>query len=126
MSNQPSAAARLLASKKSWLIGYVVMVTVIVVGFYQFRSWSQTVYANEQGQIEWQKWRSDVEAQPAEAPVKRRVPKSQQPPATVLLTDYFATCLVIAIVLSTALYFAFMFVTRGAILSPGVINSQPE
>ena len=126
MSKQQSPVARLLSSTRFWIICYILMVVGIVVGFYQFRSWSERVYANSNAQIEWQKWRSDVEAQPAEAPVKRRVPKSLRPPATVLLTDYFTTCMSIAIVLSTALFFTFMIITRGTIQSPGVVETEPE
>lgn len=126
MNQQQSSAVRLIASTPFWAVCYVLMLSVIVIGFYRFRSWSENVYANSQAQTEWQKWRADVEAQPANAPVKRRVPKSTRPPATVLLTDYFATCMAIAIVLSTALFFTFMLVTRGAIQSPGVIDTGPD
>ena len=126
MNHQPSATFRILSSFRFWAICYALMVAGIVAGFFQFRSWSERVYANSEAQIEWQKWRSDVEAQPAEAPVKRRVPKSTRPPATVLLTDYFGTCMTIAIVLSTALFFTFMIITRGAIQSPGVIETERD
>ena len=38
--------------------------------------------------------------------------------------DYFYTCITIAIVLSSVLFLAFMFITRGAILSPGEIQES--
>jgi hypothetical protein len=47
--------------------------------------------------------------------VKRRAPKSAEPPALVLMRDYFAVCLALAIVLSTVLFGTFMFFVRGAL-----------
>jgi len=46
--------------------------------------------------------------------VKRRAPKSAQPPALVLMRDYFAVCLGGALVLSTVLFATFMMLVRGA------------
>ena len=50
-------------------------------------------------------------------PVKRRVPKSAEPPALVLMRDYFAVCLAIAVVLSSVLFGTFMVLVRGAMSS---------
>jgi hypothetical protein len=48
------------------------------------------------------------------SPVKRRPPKSPQPPALLLMRDYFGVCLALAIVLSSVLFATFMFFVRGA------------
>jgi hypothetical protein len=76
------------------------------------------VYGTPEAQAEWDAWRDDAKKM-AEEPsvVKRRAPKSIQPPALVLMRDYFAICLTIAAVLSSVLFGTFMVLVRGAISS---------
>ena len=113
---------RLLISYKFWFVAYVLMVITIMGSFFSFRSWVEKTYGSDSAQVEWDKWREDVKNQPDSAPVKRREPKSEQPPASALLFDYFWTCVTIALVLSSVLFGAFMFITRGAMISPGTIQ----
>jgi hypothetical protein len=58
--------------------------------------------------------------------VKRREPKSAEPPALVLMRDHFAVCLSLAVVLSSVLFGTFMFFVRGALTSPGPKPLNPE
>ena len=56
-------------------------------------------------------------------PVKRREPKSLEPPALVLMRDHFAVCLGLALLLSTVLFGTFMFFVRGALASGSLTPS---
>ena len=98
-----------------WLAAYVAVIALVVGGVSYMRIVAMAVYGTPQAQSEWDTWREDVkglEQQPY--PVKRRVPKSAEPPALVLMRDYFGVCLTIAIVLSTVLFGTFMVLVRGA------------
>ena len=52
---------------------------------------------------------------PRSGPVKRRVPKSAEPPALKLMRDHFGVCLGLSLVLSSVLFGTFMIFVRGAI-----------
>jgi len=98
-----------------WLAAYVVVLTLVVGGVSYMRSVAFAVYGTPQAQREWDTWREDVkELEKQPYPVKRRAPKSAEPPALVLMRDYFGVCLVIAIVLSSVLFGTLMVLVRGA------------
>jgi hypothetical protein len=98
-----------------WLLAYAAMIALVVAGVFYGRHVALAVYGSPEAQAEWEAWRVGAQ-QLAEAsgPVKRRVPKSVQPPALVLMRDHFAVCLGGAIVLSTILFGTFMLLARGA------------
>ena len=98
-----------------WLAAYVAMIAGVVGGMLQLRAEALAVYGTAEAQAEWDEWREDA-TKMAERPsvVKRRAPKSAQPPALVLMRDHFAVCLSLALVLSTVLFGTFMMFVRGA------------
>jgi hypothetical protein len=66
----------------------------------------------------WQTWRDDVRLQQKQrGPVERRVPASGEPPALVLMRDYFAVSLLGAIVFSSALYCVTVWFLTGVLSS---------
>jgi hypothetical protein len=96
-------------------LAYLAMIALVIGGVSYMRSVATVVYGTVQAQTEWDEWREDVkefEKQPY--PVKRRVPKSVEPPALVLMRDYFGVCLAVALVLSSVLFGTFMVLVRGA------------
>jgi hypothetical protein len=95
-------------------IGYVLLLAAVLWALLAAREWALTVAASPQSLREWQAWRQDVEQQRTErVPVQRRVPKSIEPPALVLMRDYFAVCLVGAIVFSSLLYWVVAWFIHG-------------
>ncbi len=64
--------------------------------------------SNPQAQAQWQRWREDAASQQADpnAAVRRRAPKSPEPPALVLMRDSFPA-IVAAMLTVTTLCFAF-------------------
>src|SRR5262245_66048286 len=91
------------------------MIVGVVVGMLHLRTEAIALYGTAEAQAEWDAWREDA-TKMAEQPsvVKRRAPKSTQPPALVLMRDHFAVCLSLAIVLSTVLFGTFIMLGRGA------------
>lgn len=71
-------------------------------------------YSTPQAQQAWDTWRRDVQRQSQpHAPVQRRVPESDRPPVLILFSEHFAACLLLALILSSALFFTFAFMIQG-------------
>lgn len=102
-------------SSALWLAVYLAMLAGVVSGMLYLRAEAKAVYGTAEAQAEWDAWREDA-TKMAEQPsvVKRRAPKSAQPPALVLMRDHFTVCMSLAIVLSTVLFGTFMMLVRGA------------
>ena len=111
-----------------WLLMYVVMLAAVVGGTLHMRKVATDIYGSAAAQAEWDAWREDAQKM-ADDPslVQRRAPKSVQPPALVLMRDYFAVCLGGAVVLSSVLFGTFMVLVRGALSSrhaPRAVGSK--
>ncbi len=64
----------------------------------------------------WKEWGADAAKQtgaPGTGPVKRRAPKSAEPPFVVLLRDHFGVVQTAAVVFSTVLYLFALILIRG-------------
>jgi hypothetical protein len=108
---------------------WIALVAAVVGGLFYARSRVMAAYGTDQAQAEWETWREDAKSQAeGKGPVKRRVPKSAEPPALVLMRDYFAVCVVIAVALSSILLGTLIFLVRGALSTPTtfVDRSPPE
>src|SRR4051812_7409126 len=79
-----------------WLLAYFVLIGLIIGGALYGRRQALEVYGSKQAQSEWDEWREDANRMAQQpSPVKRRAPRSVQPPALVLMRDYFGVCLTI-------------------------------
>ena len=95
---------------------YGLGLVALVYGLTQSRRWASQALSTGAARQEWQEFRDDVAAQTdTGSPVRRRVPRSSEPPALVLLRDHFATCTTSAIVLTSALYWTAMLFVAGAL-----------
>ena len=99
-------------------MAYLLFVAAIAGSVFYGRSRALSIYGSGKAQDAWDTWRADAKKM-AEDPqsVKRRIPKSAEPPALVLMRDYFAICLAGSLVLSTVLFGTFMILVRGAFQS---------
>ncbi len=99
-----------------WLLAYAIFICAIIAGLLYGRRQALQIYGTAQAQAEWNTWREDASKMATgPGPVKRRPPKSAEPPALKLMRDYFAICLALAVVLSTVLFGTLMFFVRGAL-----------
>jgi len=103
-----------------WLLAYVTTMALVAGGLAYGRAQLLATYGTAEAKAEWEEWRTQAKKLAKGAgPVKRRVPKSVEPPALVLMRDHFAVCLGFALLLSTVLFGTFMFFLRGAMWSGG-------
>lgn len=108
--------AQLVRSLRFWFVLYLLSMAVVVVAGSQFRRWALSVYSTGAAQEQWDEWRDDVQtAQQQPQSVARRVPRSDAPPALVLMRDHYTACLTISLVLSSALFATFMLMIRGSL-----------
>jgi hypothetical protein len=97
---------------------YVLTMIALVLGLFRARQWVAGTYSDNAARSEWQSFRDDVVRQSTDnAPVRRRVPQSAEPPALVLMRDYFVVCLAISLVLSTALFATMTLFVGGVVVS---------
>ncbi|HEX5102891.1 MAG TPA: hypothetical protein VFV87_03720 [Pirellulaceae bacterium] len=103
-----------------WLVAYVALVAAVAGLMFRARGSMLAIYGTDAAQAEWDAWREDArEMASGSGPVKRREPKSAEPPALVLMRDYFAACLGLAVLLSSVLFGTFMVFLRGALRQRG-------
>jgi hypothetical protein len=114
-----SRLSNLHPSSLPWVLAYLLLMAIVTCGVFYARHQALTTYGTDEAQAQWDEWRQSAKKM-AElpSPVQRRIPKSQEPPALVLMRDHFAVCLALALVLSTILFATFMFFLRGALSSP--------
>lgn len=74
-----------------------------------------SAFATPAAQQQWNEWREAADRQTDQGPVRRRPPKSAEPPSLVLLRDHFLTVLVASLVFTTALYATLVLLVRGAL-----------
>jgi hypothetical protein len=78
------------------------------------RNWALAELATPSSMEQWQEWRDDVRVQQAEpGPVQRRVPKSNEPPALVLMRDYFGVSIIGAVLFTSVLYWVIAWFIMG-------------
>jgi hypothetical protein len=108
------------ASRKTWLwlwiAGYAALLAGVVGGMLWVRQSVLTEFAKPESIADWQSWREDViEGQASPGPVQRRVPKSLEPPALVLMRDYFTVSIVGATFFTSILYWIGAWFITGAL-----------
>jgi hypothetical protein len=98
-----------------WLLAYVAILALVVSGVFYGRAQALAIYGSQEAQAQWDTWRDDAkQMSDGPGPVTRRVPKSAEPPALVLMRDHFAVCLAGSVLLTSVLFGTFMVFIRGA------------
>jgi hypothetical protein len=107
---------KLSLANLSWLLAYVAVLAIVIGGVFYGRAQAKAIYGSQAAQSDWESWREDTRKMAEGAgPVKRRVPKSAEPPALVLMRDHFTICLAGAVLLTSVLFGTFMVFIRGAL-----------
>jgi hypothetical protein len=103
-----------------WLVAYAAVQAAVVVATFKARDWAIEQLATPKSQADWQTWRDDVKRQQGQpGPIQRRVPKSNEPPALVLMRDHFGVSFVAAVLFSTILYWVFAWFVTGVMRPSG-------
>ena len=99
--------------------GYLLMAAAIVYGMFVARRITLAEFGSAAAQQQWQTWRDQATEQAdPDGPVQRRPSNSPEPPALVLMRDYFGVCLIFAIAMSSMLYGALALMVVGALAKP--------
>lgn len=107
------------ATNLIWLLAYVAMLTVLIGSMIAVRGQMIAALDTPEAQAEWEAWRAEVRKQVERGgPVQRRVPRSPEPNALVLLRDHFETCVAAAVFFCSLLFFVMMLLLRGALRQP--------
>ena len=97
-------------------MGYVALLGTVVGAMIWERQKVLTELSTPTSMADWEAWRADVRQQQANpGPVERRVPKSNEPPALVLMRDYFAVSIVGATFFTSLLYWIVAWCVTGAL-----------
>jgi hypothetical protein len=100
------------------MVGYAVIITAVIATTFKTRDWAIENLATPKSLSDWQTWRDDVQQQQGRpGPVQRRVPKSSEPPALVMMRDHFAVSLIAALLFSTMLYWVLAWFVMGVMRS---------
>lgn len=96
------------------LLVYVLFVVAICGGMITVRRQTLARLDTPQAMRQWQRWRNATQnVVDGESPVKRRLPSTDEPPAVILMRDYFTTCLVGAVLFGTLLLVVTLILLRG-------------
>jgi hypothetical protein len=105
--------------RKTWfaalVAGYIALVTAVVGSMLWQRHAIFHEFGTPEALANWQSWRGDVQQNQSEpGPVQRQVPKSTEPPALVLMRDYFTVSMFGAIFFTSILYWIMAWFIAGA------------
>ena len=109
--------SQLVLWRSKWTLVYAVFILAIVALVFGARRWAMRELSTSQARQRWSAWREDVKQQrdPQAPSVHRRVPRSAEPPALVLMRDYFVVCLMAAIGFCSLLFGITVWLLAGAI-----------
>ena len=115
----------------AWLAAYLVAVAVVVMLVLRARDATFRELSTPEAVAEWQAWRESAPNRTDAGGVRRRQPKSTEPPALVLMRDHFAVVMSSAVLFSSLLFATIMIAARGAFRSQLVSperahNGQPH
>ena len=98
-----------------WLVAYLLVVTAIVGGLLYARRWVLAELDRPEARAQWEQWRADEirRHEDQSGPVRRHPPVSREPPALVMLRDYFVASAVACLAIGSFLFGFFMLVLRG-------------
>ena len=102
-----------LRSYLPWLGVYVLLITTACTGLSVLRSRVVRVMSSPEEGQHWQHWREAADKSAQQVGVQRRVPRSAEPPALVLMRDYFGVVIAAAIVFGSVFYLIGMLLIRG-------------
>jgi hypothetical protein len=98
-----------------WLAGWLATLAVALWLLSVARQRVIADLSRPEAKADWQQWKQDeIERQrQADAPVRRKAPKSDEPPALVLMRDSFPAIAGLALTVVTVCYGFVMLVFRG-------------
>jgi hypothetical protein len=104
-----------------WIAAFLYSLLLVALGgaLVAARRQALATFATESARQEWDQWRAAAAEQDGfKTPVERRVPSSPEPPTLILMRDHFAVVGGGSLLISSAVYWAFALLVRGAFFGP--------
>lgn len=102
-----------------WLAAYLAAMAAVTGSLAYVRRQTVARLGTAQARADWQVWKAETEKQAnSPGPVRRRKVRSDEPPALVLLRDYFGTLAAAAWTLGACCFLFLMMVVRGMRKTP--------
>jgi hypothetical protein len=102
-----------------WVAGYALLIAAAGWSVFAAKRWALAELSTPASTADWEAWREDIRAQQDRpTPIRRRVPKSAEPPALVLTRDYFAVVMAAAVIFSSLIYWIMAWLVMGALAVP--------
>lgn len=121
--------AKRFAFRRFWAVGVIAWALIALAGMYglhEAKTWATARLADPAEQRSWDAWREEAARQSeGKGPVRRRMPKSAQPPSVVLLRDHYRLCQTAVVLFSGILTFTFCFLVLGA-FGQGEFRPTPD
>lgn len=106
------------------IVLYLVLMAAATWAMVMVRDNTIESFSTPEAKAQWQDWREAVENDKANmGPVKRKVPKSDEPPTLVMLRDHFGACLFAMLVMATIMYLSIVIFAKGAFRKPVPLNA---
>lgn len=98
-----------------WFLGWLATLLVVAWLLWTARQRVVADLNRPEARADWQQWQRDEAARQADAtaPVRRRPPKSAEPPALILLRDSFPAIAAVCMLAATICYGFVMLALRG-------------
>ncbi len=104
------------ANNLLWLIAYLATMAALFVGLVFVRGRVVATLSSPESLADWQRWKDETQRESGTThvgPVQRKPVKSDEPPALILMRDYFAAILAVALLIGSFLFGFLMIVARG-------------
>lgn len=98
-----------------WLAAYALVMAAVVAAMLELRRVALATLDMPKARAQWQAWREAPPNRRTDLPVKRHPPSSDEPPALVLMRDYFGVMMSAALVFGSLLFAMIMFSVRGVL-----------
>jgi hypothetical protein len=105
-----------------WLLAYLAMLAGLIWFLFNARGRTLSTYEGQAARTQWHVWQQEAvkQSEGGHAPVQRRAPSSNEPPALVLMRDRFGAIVAAALITGSFLFGFLMLTIRGAFRqSPG-------
>jgi hypothetical protein len=94
------------------IVAYLTVIVSVVGGLAYARSRVLDELGRPEAIAEWRQWK-EATRQTGGAPVTRRVPTTDEPPALVLFRDHFAAIIVTSVAIASFMVAFLAFIVRG-------------
>lgn len=100
-----------------WFAGWLVLAAVVSLLLVATQRRVVASLDRPEVRAEWQRWKEEAQRQSqlGAGPVQRKAPRTNEPPALILLRDHFPAVWGSALILSSCLYAFFAIALQGAV-----------